>query len=120
MQNYKHLKVREKAHQFTLDVYETTQLFHREEVYGLTTQLRRSASSIPASIAEGCEKCGQSELARVLNIFLGSANETGYFLILSKDLKYLNETSFNKPFSAIYEIKAMFISLIGKLRPVKA
>jgi len=116
MQNYKDLKVWEKAHQFTLEVYEVTKTFPKEEVYSLTNQLRRAASSIPANIAEGCGKSTQAEFARYLNVSLGSANEAEYFLILSKDLKYLNEMLFNKLFTLINEIKAMLISLIGKVR----
>jgi len=116
MQNYKDLKVWEKAHQFTLEVYEVTKTFPKEEVYSLTNQLRRAASSIPANIAEGCGKSTQAEFARYLNVSLGSANEAEYFLILSKDLKYLNEMPFNKLFTLINEIKAMLISLIGKVR----
>jgi four helix bundle protein len=119
MQNYKDLKVWEKAHQFTLEVYVTTGTFPKEEVYSLTTQLRRAASSIPANIAEGCGKNTQAEFAHFLNISLGSANEAEYYLILSKDLKYLDELSFKNLFSTINEIKAMLISLIGKVRSIK-
>jgi len=116
MQNYKDLKVWEKSHQFTLGVYETTKAFPKEEMYSLTNQLRRAASSIPANIAEGCGKNTQPEFAHFLNISLGSANEAEYFLILSKDLKYLNDNSFNNLFSIINEIKAMLIALIAKVR----
>jgi four helix bundle protein len=116
MQNYKDLKVWEKSHHFTLKVYEITKAFPKEEVYSLTNQIRRAASSIPANIAEGCGKNTQAEFAHFLNISLGSANEAEYFLILSKDLKYLNETSFNNLFSVINEVKAMLIALIAKVR----
>jgi four helix bundle protein len=116
MQNCKELKVWERAHHFTLRVYETTISFPKEELYGLTNQLRRAASSIPANIAEGCGKNSQSELAHFLNISLVSANETEHFLILSKDLKYLAENDFNLLFDRINEIKAMLISLINKVR----
>lgn len=116
MQNYKDLKVWEKAHQFTLEVYEVTKLFPKEEIYSLTNQLRRAASSIPANIAEGCGKNSQTEFAHFLNISLGSANEAEYFLILSKDLKYLNEKIFVTLVKTINEIKAMLIALISKVR----
>ena len=89
MQNYKDLKVWEKAHLFTLNVYEATKLFPKDELYSLTNQIRRAASSIPANIAEGCGKNTNAEFAHFLNIALGSANEAEYFLILSKDLNYL-------------------------------
>ena len=88
MQNYKELKVWAKSHEFTLKVYEITKQFPREEINGITSQMRRAASSIPANIAEGCGKFTQLDLARYLNIALGSANESEYFILLSKDLSY--------------------------------
>ena len=116
MQNYKDLKVWEKSHQFTLSVYETTQSFPKEEIYSLTNQLRRAASSIPANIAEGCGKNSQLEFAHFLNIALGSSNETEYYLILTKDLKYITEEVYQDLFAKINEIKAMLIALITKVR----
>ena len=116
MQNYKDLKVWGKAHQFTPDVYEVTRLFPKEEMYILTNQLRRAASSIPANIAEGCVKNSPAEFAHFLNISLGSANEAEYLLIVSKDLKYLNENIFDSLVKTINEIKAMLIALISKVR----
>ena len=116
MQNYKDLKVWEKSHQFTLQVYEITEIFPKEELYSLTNQLRRAASSIPANIAEECGKNSQAEFAHFLNISLGSANESEYFLILSKDLHYLKENDFTALLSIINKIKAMLISLIAKVR----
>jgi len=116
MQNYKDLKVWEKLHQFTVMIYECTKLFPKEELYGLTNQLRRASSSTPANIAEGCGKNSKAELAHYLNIALGSANETEYFLILSKDLHYLSTERFSEFFDNINQIKAMLISLIHKVR----
>ena len=116
MQNYKDLKVWEKAHEFTLKVYEMTKLFPKEEVYSLTNQLRRASASIPANIAEGCGKNSQLDFANFLNIALGSANEAEYYLILSKDLKYLNVEDFEELLKTINEIKAMLIALIAKVR----
>ena len=85
-------------------------------MYSLTNQVRRAASSIPANIAEGCGKNSKLELAHFLNIALGSANESEYFLILSKDLKYLNEEQYRILYILINEIKSMLISLISKVR----
>lgn len=116
MQNYKDLKVWEKAHEFTLNVYEITKFFLKEEIYSLTNQLRRSASSIPANIAEGCGKNSQLDFANFLNIALGSSNEAEYYLILSKDLKYLKIDDFEILLKSINEIKAMLIALITKVR----
>src|SRR5690349_11476327 len=94
MQNYKDLKVWAKAHAFTLSVYELSKTFPKDELYSLTNQLRRAASSVPANIAEGCGKNSQGDFARYLSVALGSANEAEYFLLLSKDLKYLPENRF--------------------------
>lgn len=116
MQNYKDLKVWEKAHEFTLKVYEGTKIFPKEEIYSLTNQMRRAASSVPANIAEGCGKNSKLELAHFLNIALGSANESEYFLILSKDLIYLKEETYVILYNLINEIKSMLIALINKVR----
>ena len=116
MQNFKDLKVWEKAHLFTLSIYNVTKSFPREEIYSLTNQLRRAASSIPANIAEGCGKNSKADLANFLNISLGSANEAEYFLILSKDLNYLPLLLFNELDDTINQIKAILISLIQKVR----
>lgn len=118
MQNYKDLKAWGKAHCFTLKVYEITKNFPKEELYSLTNQIRRaSSSSIPANIAEGCGKISQNDFANYLNIALGSSNEAEYFLIPGKDLGYLNQSNFDMLFVIINEVKAMLISLIGKVRP---
>ncbi len=116
MQNYKDLKVWEKAHSFTLKIYESTKSFPKEEIYSLTNQIRRAASSIPANIAEGCGKNTKLELPHFLNIALGSSNESEYFLILSKDLLYLKDETYTSLYKLINEIKSMLIALITKVR----
>jgi four helix bundle protein len=116
MQNYKDLKVWEKAHSFTLQVYKLTEKFPREETYGLTNQLRRAASSIAANIAEGCGKNTKADFANFLNISLGSSNEAEYFLLLAKDLCYVSVESYEILAKLINEVKAMLIALIGKVR----
>ena len=116
MQNYKDLKVWEKSHQFTLSVYEFSKAFPREEIYSLTNQLHRAASSIPANIAEGCGKKTQLDFANFLNIALGSVNESEYFILLSKDLGYLQIDKYESLTVSINEIKAMLIVLISKVR----
>jgi four helix bundle protein len=105
MQDYKELKVWEKAHKFTLSVYEASKTFPKDELYSLTNQLRRAASSVPANIAEGSGKNTQAEFAHFLNIALGSANESEYFLILSKDLIYLNPNKFSELYKASTKLK---------------
>ena len=116
MQNYKELKVWEKSHLLVLDIYRITAKFPKEEIFGITSQIRRSAASIPANIAEGCGKNSQLDMANFLNISLGSANETDYFLLLCKDLKYISEADFFELENTINTIKAMLINLITKVR----
>ena len=119
MQNYKDLKVWDKAHQLTLKVYHASKNFPKDELYSLTNQLRRATSSIPANIAEGCGKNSQNDPANFLNITMGSANETEYFLLLSKDLGYLSIDQHLILYENVNEVKAMLISLIYKVRGPK-
>ena len=86
--NFQELIVWQKAHRFVLAVYRFTEGFPRKEIYGLTSQFRRAAVSIPANIAEGFKKRGRSDKARFMNIAQGSAEECRYYLILSRDLNY--------------------------------
>jgi four helix bundle protein len=85
------LIVWQKAHQFVLSVYKTTKDFPHEEIYGLTSQFRRASISISANIAEGFRKRGKNDKVRFLNISEASLEECKYYLILSKDLGYINE-----------------------------
>jgi four helix bundle protein len=86
--SFEQLIVWQKAHQFVLGVYRLTDNFPRTEIYGLTSQLRRAAVSIPANIAEGFKKRGRADKVRFLNIAQGSLEECRYYLILAKDLNY--------------------------------
>jgi four helix bundle protein len=87
--SFEDLIVWQKAHALVLGVYRATRTFPREEVYGLTAQLRRAAASIPANIAEGFKKRGRSDKARFMNVAEGSLEETRYYLRLALDLGYL-------------------------------
>jgi four helix bundle protein len=87
------LIVWQKAHGFVLNVYQATKTFPREELYGLTSQLRRAAVSIPANIAEGFRKQSKTDKARFLNIAEGSLEECRYYLILAHDLGYHEKSS---------------------------
>jgi four helix bundle protein len=116
MQDFKNLLVWRKAHALTLDVYEATRAFPKEEVYGLTSQLRRSASSIPANIAEGCCRSGDNELARFLYFSAGSASELEYHILLSRDLQLLTGDKHAFLTERTIEVKRMLISFIKKLK----
>ena len=86
--SFKELIVWQKAHQFVLAVYQMTKSFPKEEIFGLTSQFRRAAVSIPANIAEGYRKRGKADKVRFFNISEGSLEECKYYLILTKDLGY--------------------------------
>jgi four helix bundle protein len=116
MQNFRNLKVWQKAHCLTLDVYSSTRKFPREEIYGLTSQMRRAAGSIGANIAEGCCRKGDPELGRFLQIAMGSASEVEYHCVLAHDLGLLELDDYEKLISETVEVKRMLAALIGKLR----
>lgn len=100
----------------TLAVYRATVEFLREELYGLTSQIRRSCAAIPANIAEGCGRGSNAELARFLQIALGSASELEYHLLLARDLSFLKESDYEHLSGESTEIKRMLTSFIKSLR----
>jgi four helix bundle protein len=91
--SFQDLIVWQKAHAFVVQVYVATRGFPKEELYGLTSQFRRAAVSIPANIAEGFRKQSKQDKARFLNISQGSLEECRYYLILAHDLRYLDKKS---------------------------
>ena len=115
MKSFRNLKVWEKAHQLALRSYEATSKFPREELYGLTSQIRRCAASIPANIAEGRGKRGNVEFARFLGIASGSASELEYHYLLAHDLNMLDPENYKELANAIIEVKRMLASLISKI-----
>lgn len=116
MRDFKNLQVWEKAHQLTLEVYQATAAFPKEELYGLISQMRRSASSIPANIAEGCGRDGNTELARFLQIGAGSASELQYHLLLARDLGFLAPGLYVQLENDVTEVKRMLYSFMQKLK----
>ena len=119
MKDFRELKVWEKGHQLALAVYKATEKFPKDELYGLTGQIRRSCVSIPANIAEGCGRNGDAELARFLQISMGSASELEYHLLLSRDLGLLDITLHDQLTQATTEIKRMLTSLIQTLKATR-
>jgi four helix bundle protein len=116
MQSFRNLKVWEKAHLLTLNVYKASRVFPREELYGLTSQMRRSSASIGANIAEGCCRKGDTELGRFRQIAMGSASELEYQLLLARDLEMIKSLDFQRLSGEVIEIKKMLAALIHKLR----
>ncbi len=118
MQDFKQLEVWKRGHQLTLSVYKATQDFPKDELYGLTGQLRRAASSIPANIAEGCGRGGENELARFLRISMGSASELEYHLLLAHDLGLMDTTVYGQLNQELATLKRMMNALLQKIKSV--
>jgi four helix bundle protein len=119
MGDYRKLQVWERSHRLTLDVYSATMAFPKEEMYRLTDQLCRAASSIPANIAEGCGRNGDAEFARFLDIAKGSATELDYHLILARDLGYLPTSHYERLASEVDAVSRMISALATQLRKTK-
>jgi four helix bundle protein len=93
---FEDLSVWQKSHRFVLEVYRLTQGFPNHELFGLVSQIRRSAVSVPANIAEGFKKRGLADKLRYFNISQGSLEETRYYLILANDLGYADTNYLRK------------------------
>jgi four helix bundle protein len=121
MGDFRNLRVWQRAHQLTLEVYGETRVFPKEERYRLTSQLRRAAASVPANIAEGCGRNGDAELARFLTIAKGSASELDYLLLLAHDLGYLKPPRYEQLAADVHGISRMLANFVDRLRyPVTA
>jgi four helix bundle protein len=116
MRDYRRLAVWEKSHQLALLTYAVKGHFPKDEIYSLTSQIRRSATSIPSNIAEGCGRNSDPELRRFLYIAMGSANEVEYQFLLAKDLGYLSEDEYTSLNSGLDEVKRMLPGLINRIR----
>ena len=115
MKNFRDLQVWHKAHCLVLASYRGTCGFPKQEMYGMTSQIRRCAASIAANIAEGCGKRGNAEFQRYLNIAADSASELEYHFLLAHDLNFLDDTSYQPLHRAVVEVKRMLASLIRKV-----
>jgi len=116
MKVFRDLKLWGKAHRLALKVYQVSRDFPKDELYGLTSQLRRSSVFIAANLAEGCGCGSDPDFARFLQIAMGSASETEYHLLLANDLDFLNQERYEELNDEIQEIKRMLVSLMAKLR----
>lgn len=119
MKDFHDLLVWQKAHALALAVYSASSDFPRTEIYGLTAQVRRACISIPANIAEGCGKSGDPEFIRFLSIAMGSASELQYELLLSHDLKYLDDETYNRLGFQVEEVKRMLAGLTKRVKANK-
>ncbi len=115
MKDFRELQVWQKAHQLTWAVYPITATFPREELYGLTTPLRPSSSSVSANLAEGCGRNGDPAFARFCSIAMGSASELEYHLLLARDLKLIQSQDYQELARRATELKRLLTGLLQKL-----
>jgi four helix bundle protein len=116
MQDFRNHKVWHKSHELTLNVYSVTRSFPRSEVFALTTQMRKSSSSVPSLIADGCGRGSDADFARLLQMAMGSASEIEYQLRLSRDLTYMDDGSYEKLDFLAVEVKRMLAALLARLQ----
>ena len=116
MQDFKKLRVWQAAHELVLAVYQATEVFDAVEQYGLTSQIRRAAVSIPSNVAAGCGREGNGELHRFLHIAMGSASELEYQLLLARDLHYLEAETYAALVESLLSVKRMLNALIQKVK----
>jgi four helix bundle protein len=116
MQDYRKLQVWQKSHLLVLQIYRLTSTFPADEKYGLTSQIRRSASSIPANLAEGSARGSDADFARFTAIAMGSAAELDYHLLLAHDLGFLETANYQACEQELSDVRKMLNSLNQKLR----
>lgn len=115
MQDFRNLEVWKKAHQLTLEAYRITESFPRAETFGLSSQIRRAALSIPTNLAEGCGRT-QGEFARFVQIALGSACELEYQLMLVRDLYLITDDAYEVANASILTVKRMLQALLRRVQ----
>ena len=115
MRDFRKLSIWSKGHLLTLKMYTLTKSFPKEETFGLISQMRRAAYSIPSNIAEGCGRNSNPDFKRFLSISAGSASELEYQLFLSHDLGFIPETLFKELEAETIQLRKMIYTLIKKL-----
>ena len=116
MRDFRELRVWEKSHLLALDIYRATANFPKEETYGLTSQIRRSAVSIPTNIAEGCGRDSTAELLRFSHIAMGSSSELEYEIMLAHDLRLLDDSVYQQLAEDLIALRKMLNAYIQKLK----
>jgi four helix bundle protein len=115
MRNYRDLQVWSKAYGLSLELYRLSRTFPREEIYGITSQLRRAAVSIGANLAEGCGRRTNAEMARFVRIAMGSASELDHHLLLCKDLGFLRDEDYKRTSRNLIEVRKMLKGLLDSI-----
>jgi four helix bundle protein len=116
MRDFRQLRVWENSHALVLRIYQITKKFPKEELYSLTSQIRRSSSSIPTNIAEGCGRGSNKEYAQFLQIAVGSSYELEYQILLAKDLNYIDGTIFDEFNAELQSLQRQLAALLQKVR----
>lgn len=116
MRDFHKLKAWQKSHQLALEIYKVSQSFPKEELFGLTSQIRRAISSVPTNIAEGCGRDSNKDFAHFLQIAIGSASEVEYELLLAHDLQYINKDEYERLISEMVAIRKMIVKYRAELR----
>ena len=116
MKDFKNIEIWKRSHQLTLEIYRAAQQFPKEEMWGLTSQLRRAVASIPTNIAEGCGRRTNAELANFLNIASGSASEVEYEILLAKEVGYISTEQNESWTREISELRSMLAAYMKKLK----
>jgi four helix bundle protein len=120
MQRFTDLKVWKRSHALVLELHKLSSKFPGDERFGLTSQLRRAAASVPTNIAEGSKRRSDQDYARFLNVAEGSLAETEYLMILSRDLGYLTTEVLREPLEEISHIARMLNALREKVEQAAA
>lgn len=120
MRDFRGLEVWQLAHQLTLAIYRTTKRFPREELFGLTSQMRRCSASIAANLAEGCGRSGDGEFHRFVQMASGSASELDYHLILAHDLSLIDGSTYAELGERINKLRRKLTSLLLKVEGDRA
>ena len=116
MRDFRQFQVWHKAHSLHLNCYRASKSFPREDAFGLTSQLRRAALSVPTNIAEGCGRGSEADLNRFLQIAMGSASELEYLLLSARDLEMLPAPDWQALNEQTLEVKRMLSTLITRVR----
>ncbi len=114
MQDYRKLKVWEKAHALVLAIYTLTKMFPREETYGIVAQLRRTAVTVPMKIAEACGQSNDHDFARLMSAAIGAEKELDYLMLLARDLHYMDDAAYDIHRPMADEVAKMLFGLLRK------
>jgi four helix bundle protein len=116
VKDYRGIQAWRRSHVLTVQLYRLSKHFPKEELFGLTSQIRRAAASIPANTAEGCGRGGDPELKRFMNIAPGSACELDYFIMLATELGYIETEAASALAAEVLEVRKMLGGFIKKLK----